>query len=58
MGKRKRAMGLGRWKKKEEATVMNDCSFCRLILSTVCNAFVAAVLIKVASAYKYVQVFV
>jgi|GEM_PF-6837211 len=51
-------MGLGRWKKKEEATVMNDCSFCRLILSTVCNAFVAAVLIKVASAYKYVQVFV
>ena len=41
----------------EEATVKNS-TFCRLILSTVCNAFVAAVLIKVASAYKYVQVFV
>jgi len=51
-------MGLGCWKKKEEATVMNDCSFYRLILSTVSSAFVAAVLIKVASAYKYVQVFV
>jgi len=58
MEKRERTMGLGCWKKKKEVTVMNDCSFCRLILSTVCNAFVAAVLIKVASAYKYVQVFV
>ena len=49
-------MGLRCWK-MEEATMTNG-TFCRLILSTVCNALVAAVLIKVASAYRYMQVFV
>lgn len=35
-----------------------DCTFCKLLLNAVSHAIVAAVLIKVASAYKYVQVFV
>jgi hypothetical protein len=35
-----------------------DCTICKMLLNAVSHAVVAAVLIKVASAYKYVQVFV
>jgi hypothetical protein len=35
-----------------------DCTFCKMLLSAVSHAVVAAVLIKVASVYRYVQVFV
>lgn len=35
-----------------------DCTLCKMLLNAVSHAIVAAVLIKVASAYKYVQVFV
>jgi hypothetical protein len=35
-----------------------DCTICKMLLNAVSHAVVAAVLIKVASAYRYVQVFV
>ena len=35
-----------------------DCTICKMLLNAVSHAVVSAVLIRVASAYKYVQVFV
>jgi hypothetical protein len=35
-----------------------DCTLCKMLLNAVSHAVVAAVLIKIASAYRYVQVFV
>jgi hypothetical protein len=35
-----------------------NCTICKMLLNAVSHAVVAAVLIKVASVYKYVQVFV
>lgn len=35
-----------------------ECMMCKLILNAVSHAVVAAVMIKIASAYRYVQVFV
>jgi hypothetical protein len=35
-----------------------NCTICKMLLSAVSHAAVAAVLIKVASVYRYVQVFV
>jgi hypothetical protein len=35
-----------------------DCTLCKMLLNAVSHAVVAAVLIKVASAFRYVQVFV
>ena len=35
-----------------------NCTICKMLLNAVSHALIAAVLIKVASVYKYVQVFV
>jgi hypothetical protein len=35
-----------------------DCTLCKMLLNAISHAVVAAVLIKIASVYKYVQVFV
>jgi hypothetical protein len=35
-----------------------NCKICKMLLNAVSHGVVAAVLIKVASVYKYVQVFV
>jgi len=35
-----------------------DCTLCKVLLNAVSHAVVAAVLIRVASAYRYIQVFV
>jgi len=35
-----------------------NCTLCKLLLNAVSHAAVAAVLIKIASNYRYVQVFV
>jgi hypothetical protein len=35
-----------------------DCIFCKLALNVISHAFVAAVLIRIAASYRYVQVFV
>jgi len=47
-------MGLRCWK---EVTTMNDRTL-KFILNAVSSAMVATVLIKIAAAYRYVQVFV
>ena len=48
-------MGLRCWK---EVTTMNDRTLRKFILNAVSSALVATVLIKIAAAYRYVQVFV
>jgi len=35
-----------------------DCLFCRMVLSIVSTGIVAAIMIRLASWYKYVQLFV
>jgi len=35
-----------------------NCTLCKMLLNAISHAAVAAVLIKVASVYRYVQVFV
>jgi hypothetical protein len=40
------------------AMVEFNCTICKMLLNAVSHGVVAAVLIKVASVYKYVQVFV
>jgi hypothetical protein len=35
-----------------------DCTLCRLLLNVASSAIIVAVLVKIASAYRYVQVFV
>ena len=44
----------------KEVSGMTDfnCTLCKLLLNAISHAAVAAVLIKVASVYRYVQVFV
>jgi hypothetical protein len=42
----------------ESVMTVIDCTFCKMLLNAVSHAVVAAVLIKVASVYRYVQVFV
>lgn len=35
-----------------------ECTLCKMVLTIVGSGFVAAILIKLSSAYKYVAVFV
>ena len=44
----------------EGGSVMSnfDCTICRLLLNAASSAIVVAVLLKIASAYRYVQVFI
>jgi hypothetical protein len=43
----------------EGGSAMNDlnCTLCKLLLNAMSHAAIAAVLIRIASSYRYVQVF-
>jgi hypothetical protein len=50
---------MGRKFRRGGGTMINfNCTLCKMLLNAVSHAAVAAVLIRVASAYRYVQVFV